>query len=326
MRYALPLAALLASSALTGCGLAKATGIMKEPPPNTVVELKVDRQKAFGESETLIVPTMYVRLAYEGKAHAKNDGDGLRTVGRGNSGNTHIFAAYKVDGLDKALAQEIAKKAYEDFVGKLRGAGYKVLTYDDVKADLAGMSRYEADKNTGIAMENGQMIATPLDEMAIKPGMGGNVLAPYMSFGKSKLKTEGTLIIPHLTLVSPLAKTETWSSGAALELKPGMALSQGGVNVLTHKGGWGSAVMKKWVFGLSDNAGTIVETADNTPKVANALTKGMSLLTGYAGRGVKSKAYSMTIDRNGYRDAALKGLSMFSEEVAKVAAGARKSS
>lgn len=308
-----------------GCGVMKATGVMKAPPPNTEVALAVDRVKSFGDSNTIVVPTLYLRMPVEGKASASSDGDGLRSVGRGNSGNAHVHAKYKVSGLDKALAQEIAKFAYDDFVGKLRAAGYTVLTYDDIKGEsfVQELGRYEKDSTYGIAMEDGQMIATPTDDQAIKPGMGGNLISPYQRFGKSKFK-EGTLLIPTFSLTSPLAKAETYSSGASIELMPGIALTQGYVGVLTHGGGWGSAKLKKAVFGLSDKTGEIVKVADTTPTAANALNKTMSLLTGMGGRSVKSSSYTLTIDRAIYREAAQKGLTMFNAEIAKVIAGAKK--
>lgn len=324
-RVSMLLSAGLALSA-TGCGLMKATGVMKEPPPNTAVSLEIDRAKSFGDSDTIVVPTAYLRLTVDGKASASSDGDGLRSIGRGNSGNAHVHAKYKVNGLDKSLAQELAKLAYDDFVSKLRAAGYKVLTYDDVKDQefVSGLTRYEKDAAYGIAMENGQMVATPTDDQAIKPGTGGNVISPYQRFGKSKFK-EGTLLIPTYTITSPLAKTDSYSSGASIELMPGMALTQGGVNVLTNGGGWGSVKLKKAVYGLSDKTGEIVKVADNTPTAANALNKTMSLLTGMGGRNVKSSSYELTIDRAAFRDAATKGFAQFNDEVAKVAAGAKKS-
>jgi hypothetical protein len=313
------------SLALTGCGILKATGVMKDPPPNTTVALEVDRAKSFGDSATIVVPTLYLRVPVEGKASASNDSDGLRSIGRGNQGKVHVHAAFKVVGMDKAMAQDLAKAAYDDFVAKLRGAGYKVLTYDDIKDQVASLSRYDKDAAYGIAMDAGTMIATPTDDMAIKPGMGGNVISPYQSFGKSKLKDGATILIPSFTLASPLAKADTHSSGAKITLIPAMALTQGYVAVLTHGGGWGSAKLKKAVYGLSENTGTIVETKDNTPSVGNAISKTLSILGGVASRTVKSKAYELTIDKAGYRAAAVKGLSMFNEELAKVAAGAKKS-
>lgn len=326
MKRIVSIVAVAAALTATGCGLMKATGIMKEPPPNTVVMLQVDRAKAFADSDTIVIPTLYLRLPVEGKVSAHMETSALNNVGRsGSGGGATAIARYKVDGLDKALAQEIAKAGYDDLVAKLRADGFKVLTFDDIKNQeaVSGQSRYSADAAYGLPVEDGQLVATPTDEMALKPGMGNNLLSPYMHFGKSRL-TEGTILMPTFTLISPLAKTDTNSSGASVALYPGMVMSNGFVSLLTHGGGWGSAKLKKWVFGLSDGVGTIVKTADTTSHAANALGKTLSMLTGFGSNNVKSGAYTMTIDRAAYRDAAIKALKEFNDELAKVAAASKK--
>jgi hypothetical protein len=104
-----------------------------------------------------------------------------------------------------------------------------------------------------------------------------------------------------------------------------MALTSGYVSFLTHGGGWGSAKLKKPVWGLSDNVGTIVKTADTTPSVANALTKTFATLGGIGGTTRKSSNWTMTLDRAAYRDGAVKGLTQFNDEFSKIAADAKKS-
>ena len=304
----------------TGCGLAKAVGVMKDPPPNTAVMLEVSGAKTFRDSETLVVPTAYLRLTVDGSATAVSDKNAFSS----DTSNARVTIRYKTTGLDKALAQEISKAAYEDFVAKLRAAGYKVLTYDDIKDQITGLTRYTKDEAYGLPVDAGQLVVTPTDEMAIKPGMGGNIVSPYQHFGKSTLK-EGTLIIPTFVLASPLAKPETSGSTAKLQLVPEMALISGNVAFMTHGGAWGNAKLKKAVWGLSDNVGTITKTADTSPAVANALTKTFATLAGIGGTNRKSALYMMTIDRAAYKEAAVKGLGMFNDEFAKAAADAKKS-
>lgn len=305
---------------LSGCGLAKATGIMKDPPPNTVVELKVNGEKAFRDSEVLVVPTFYLRLPVDGSASAVSD----KNVFSSDTSNARVSMKYKINGLDKALAQEIAKTAYADFVAKLRAAGYTVRTFDDIKDQITEVSRYKKDEAYGLPVDAGQLIVTPTDEMAINPGFGGNVVAPYQKRGKSMLK-EGTLIVPTFVLASPLARPETSGSTAKLTLFPAMAMTQGNVAFLTHGGAWGGANLKKWVFGLSDNVGKVEKTADTSPAVANALTKTFAVLAGVGGTNRKSSNWTMTIDPVAYREGALKGLTQFNDEMGKVAAAAKKS-
>ncbi len=310
---------LLGALGAAGCGLAKATGIMKDPPPNTAVMLDVSGAKTFRDSDTLVVPTSYLRLTVDGAASAVSD----KNTFSSDTSNARVTLKYKINGVDKALAQEIAKAAYEDFVAKLRAAGYKVLTYDDIKDQITGLARYSKDEAYGLPVDAGQLVVTPTDEMAIKPGMGGNIVSPYQHFGKSTLK-EGTLLIPTFIISSPLARSETSSSNAKLTLFPSMALTSGYVAFMTHGGAWGNAKLKKAVFGLSDNVGTIAKTADTSPTVANALTKTFAAF-GVGGTNRKSATYTMTVDRAAYRDAAVKGLVMYNVEFAKVAADAKKS-
>lgn len=320
MRILLPVLLSLAVFDLSGCGLAKAVGVMKDPPPNTTVALDVSGAKTFRDSNVLVVPTAYLRLTVDGSATAVSD----KNTFSSDTSNARVTLKYKINGVDKALAQEISKAAYEDFVAQLRAAGYKVLTYDDIKDQVAGLPRYTKDEVYGLPVDAGQLVVTPTDEMAIKPGMGGNIVSPYQHFGKSILK-EGTLIIPTFTIASPLAKAETSGSSAKLQLVPEMALTSGYVAFMTHGGAWGSAKLKKAVFDLSANVGTIAKTADTSPSGANALTKTFAALGGIGGTMRKSATYTMTADRAAYRDAAVKGLGMFNVEFAKAAADAKKS-
>ena len=327
MRLTAMLAAVLTLSilALPGCGLLKAVGVMKPPPRNETVTLEVDHVKKFGDSNTIIVPTLYLYLPVEGSASASSDSTAIHDIGRGSSGRASVTIKYKVAGLDKALAQGIAKAAYDDFVAKLRAAGYKVLTFDDIKGEpmMSGLTRMAKDAKYDMPLESGELIATPSDDMAIKKGFGGALLTPYQHFGKSTLK-EGTIIVPTFKILAPLSKAETSSGSASLTLVPGMALTTGGYSLLTHSGGWGNALLRKWVFGLSDNVGTVVKTEDTTPAVANALTKVFSVL-GAAGTMRKSANYTLTIDKDAYRTGALKGLSSMNDEAAKIIASVKKS-
>jgi hypothetical protein len=320
MRLPFFAAAVLAAVTVSGCGLMKATGVMKDPPPNTVVAFEVSGAKSFRDSDTLVVPTAYLRLTVDGAASAVSD----KNVFSSDTSNARVSMKYKIKGLDKALAQEISKAAYEDFVAKLRAAGYKVLTYDDIKDQIADVKRYAMDEAYGLPVDGGQLVISPTDDMAINPGFGGNIVAPYQKRGKSMLK-EGTLIIPTFTISSPLARPETSGSTAKLTLFPHMALTSGYVSFLTHGGGWGSAKLKKPVWGLSDNVGTIEKVADTSPSVANALTKTFAVLGGIGGTTRKSSTWTMTVDRAAYKAGVLKGMTQFNDEFSKVAADAKKS-
>lgn len=323
----------LCAATLSGClattgggsGAAAPQGQSAGAAAATVVKLEVDREKNFGDSPTIVVPTLYLRLPVEGRVAVSQQGSALRAVGRGNTNTVKASANFKVNGLDKALAQGIAKKAYDDFVGKLRAAGYRVLTWDDIKDQdaMKGADRLAVDATYGLPVEDGHLVVSPSDAQNIKRGMTGS---PFLSMGKSALK-EGTILIPQYTITAPQAWGEKGggvdSISAGVNLAPSMNLQSAIVALNTHGGGWGSAKLTAPVF-ISESTGTLAKTEDTSPGAANAVSTGLSFLSG-AGKISKSSAnYSFTVDRKAYEEGALKGLGQFHDEVVKVAAAARK--
>ena len=92
----------------------------------------VEDMASYGK--VVVVPTAYVKLLVDGSVFIAKQGSGLGALGGASTNSVKAKGSYKVAGIDKAFAQGLAKQAYDDFVTQLRGAGYTVLTYDDIKS------------------------------------------------------------------------------------------------------------------------------------------------------------------------------------------------
>ena len=285
--------------------------------------------------KVVVVPTAYVKFLVDGSIFVAKQSSGLLSMGGGSSNSVKAKAKYKVAGLDKALAQEIAKRAYDDFVGGLRTAGYTVLTYDDIKTRdyITSASRASADDDWGLPTESAVgsrdtfVVATPSDEMAFKIGFTGP-FAEFISMGKPKFK-DATVIIPVYTITAPQSASET-SSGfnrisAGVSVMPNMnlasaqALWMGKPHVRMGGGNFPGVVTKGPVYNLTEKAGELVKAGDTTPTAANALSKTLSMFAG-GSISTNSADYVLNIDRDIYASAALRGISGFNAEVAKAAA------
>lgn len=288
-------------------------------------------------NNTLIVPTVYVKLLVDGKAFVAKQGSGLQAMARGGNANSvKASAKYKVVGIDKAYAQGLARQAYDDFVAKLRAAGYTVLTYADIKDRdyVKDAEREKPDAAWGLPVEtpagssDTYVVAAPSDEQMFKSSAAGGVFSPFIRFGKPKF-TDGTVVIPQYTIVAPQVWGEAERGynriGATIKSAPGMNLNYAAVpwmgkpKVRMMRGIPG-AYTKNAVTNISEKAGELVKSADTTPTAANALSKGLSLLTGVGDIQTASAEYTFTIDKAAYAAGTLKGIADFNAALVKAAA------
>lgn len=298
------------------------------------VTLQNSREKNFGASPVIIVPTVYVKLPVSGHIFVAKQGSALSTIGGGNANTVRASARYTVKGLDKALAQQIAAKVYDDFVGRLRDAGYTVKTYADIKDDAVVRSaqREAGDAPLGLPTENDQArtvtwaVASPTDEQAFRGGMVGGVFNQFMSGGRSKLG-EGTIVIPTYVITAPQIGGTTRGGYATIHAgissAPGMNLQFAIVQLLTEKGGWGDSRLKQPVNNITEKAGEL-KARDTTDKAGNDFSKALSTLTGAGQINTKSTQFTFTIDPAAYTSGVLAGTGAFNAELAKVVAAARK--
>ncbi len=298
------------------------------------VKISKNRPKSFGESPTILVPTVYVKLPIAGKVFVAKQGGALSVLGGGSANSVKAKAQYAVDGLDKKFAQQIAAKVQEDFVAQLRAAGFNVKTYEDLK-DTDAMKNAKTEKqheDWGMPVEKDPsgnvvfVVATPSDEQNFKSGLAGGIFNQFISRGKSTLG-EGTIIIPTYTIAAPQAWGETGSGfnriSAKVNVAPGMNLSFAMASVLTEKGGWGDVRTKDQVINIAENVGELTDK-DTTDHAGNAVSAALSALSGVGKISSKSGFYNLKINPEVYEAGVLRGAKLFNAEVAKVAAEVKK--
>jgi hypothetical protein len=300
------------------------------PSFNTAV---VNPEDLLDSAKTLVVPTAYVTLITEGRVAATKQSGLLQ---RGNA-TAKAAANYRVAGLDKAYAQQLAKAALDDFVAQLRSAGYTVLTYDDVK-DRDFVKAAQRETQVGplglpAKSEGGsqQVTAAPSDEQHFKWGWAGGAFAEFQSGGKSKF-TDATLILPHYTFAAPQAWAEGsrgyQSVSAEVNVAPGMNLTSASAHWMGQPRsrvmrGIPGVATKEQVINVTEKAGELVKTADTTPTAANTVGSVLSALTGIGSIQSASSEYLLTIDREAYTAGVLNGVRGFNAEVAKAAVAAK---
>lgn len=288
-------------------------------------------------ANTVVVPTVYVKFLVQGSVFAVKQG-GYR-VGQ-NANTVRASAKYRVAGMDKTLAREISRQVHDDFVNKLRAAGYTVLTYDDIKdRDYVRAAEREAgDAHWGLPVESPRdssdvyLVAAPSDAQQFKSGFAGGVFSEFISSGKPKFH-DATLIIPTYTIVSPQVWGETGATystiSAGIKTAVGMTLRtasarwMGKPRVRMGGGNHPGVVTKHEVVNITEQAGYLV-AADTTSAAANSLSKDLSFLTGAGSIRTDSSEYIFTLDRNAYIAGVLKGTGDFNAQVAMTAAEVRK--
>jgi hypothetical protein len=313
--------------------LVPAHGQATEPPRLPFNVNVVNPEDLLDYNKTVVVPTAYVTLLIDGRVSAVKQA-GFFQRGSGSAGAS---ASYRVEGIDKAYAQQLAKAAYDDFVAQLRQAGYKVVTYDEIRDSdvVRGAARDTTAGPLGLPASsqggNNFVTAAPSDEQLFASGFAGGKFSEFISGGKSKF-TDATLIIPHYTFVAP----QSWAEGsrgynsvsAEANVAPGM-------NLLVANAHWMGApksrmmsgipgvATKEQVINVSEKTGALQKTADTTPQAANTISSALGALTGSGSIQKSSGEYQLIIDREAYSAGILSGVRGFNAEVAKAAAAAK---
>jgi len=131
----------------------------------------------------------------------------------------------------------------------MRAAGYTVLTFDDVRGDVADKARMASNPRYGMPTHGQRafpgidfVVVTPNDEQALDYGLMG----PQANYGKAAQHTGATLLLPEVFLTLPQlsgsANTGQWlswrTSEAKISFDPAMHLAGANVYGATAKGGW----------------------------------------------------------------------------------------
>jgi len=312
-RLALAPAALALAVLTPSAGAAQAAPIAIETPIVMGRELNVYGERSLRDMKKVIVPTIVVRYALRGSLFVVNQGRGATARAKGK---------FVVGGLDKAYLQDLSKRLYDDFVARLRAAGVEVLTFDDLRniPEVQRMPRYQADGEWGMPTVNPPgadveyAVAFPSDDQAIDPPMQGY----GWGFRKVMKDLNAGIIVPEYTIDAPLLGGETdrsiSSRSASVNISPRMRL-MAMTSFTTEKLGGGGFQMKKPMTDIGGDVGQIGAVEDASPRVANALSRSLSILSGSADMQTSSTNYGMKVDREAYSAQFLRATVSWNSEV-----------
>ncbi|THD36721.1 MAG: hypothetical protein E7773_06895 [Sphingomonas sp.] len=227
-----------------GAALFTTTATFAQDFSNAQFEINRDRVKygtigSCAKSTAFLVPTVYLYVPVRTKLSA---GGGINAVG--------VKARVYIDGAGKAELQQLAGSIQNEMVGALRGAGYTVLTFDDVRGDVAGKSLMAANPRYGMPTHDARafpgtdfVVATPSDAQALEYGLIGGPNKPFADAAKrtgaTQLITEVYLTMPQLGAQAANGENSMFrSSSASISFNPSMHLAGITVYGLTAKGSW----------------------------------------------------------------------------------------
>lgn len=295
--------------------------------PVAVTVEAINPEDLLGSGKTLLIPTAYVTLVTDGRVSASKQAGALQ---QGNA-TARAAANFKVLGIDKAYAQQLARAALDNLVGQLRAAGYTVLTYADVKdRDVFRNAAREAGPKANSEGDLNTLTVAPSDEQLFQSGFNGGLFSEFISGGKTRIG-DATLIIPQYSFHAPQAWAESSrgynSVSATTNVVHGMNMASARVNWLGQpvsrmmRGIPGVATTKP-VINVSEKVGNLSSGVDASPTAANSLS---SALASFGGGSIQRTVtnYELAIDREAFAIGVMNGVQSFNAEVAKVAAAAK---
>ncbi|MCR4302801.1 MAG: hypothetical protein NUV63_01055 [Gallionella sp.] len=213
------------------------------PPFNINMDrVEMNHKGDFGDSKAYFIPTVYLRITARTETSAQT----------GGSSGAFAKAKILIDGLDKSLLQGLAKKVYDDLVAKIRASGFTVLTYDDMKTELAGLDRMKPNEKFGFPtslLEGGSgvdyAIITPSDEQTFDWGVTGMTYR-YRDIAKKK---DVVVLVPDIrfSLTEVLSKDtgSFFTKSVELNVLPPMRLNWAIVYALPPDWGGGDIRIKE---------------------------------------------------------------------------------
>jgi hypothetical protein len=308
---------------LVALTFASATAIAGEDvAPNAIFEkpatqLQFSGLDDFAQSKRVILPTLYVRMLAGGNVWTA-DAAGKET--------SQVRARFEVDGIDKTLAQNLAKLLYADLADRLRRAGFQVLTFDDVKGNryFSNLPRHAIESRAGMRIENDRLgtsyfVVAPSDDM----DFSDNPLASTVRmFREGAHDLKANVIVPTFCFDAPAiwAQIERGYRRDAVSVKalPAMSLPPGVMRIefVTAGGDTGSIRNAGRIANIAPSVGSLYERREELP--GDPALKALNVLGGLLGGPIH--VYQFRIDREAYAAGALKGGVAFNDMVAKVAA------
>lgn len=257
-----------------------ATTLMAQSPAMQPFEINMERVKFasfggnFGTTTTYLVPTVNLQISVAGAVWAK-------------AGRSKAHARYYVDGVTREMLQGLAKNLQDDLVTRLRGAGYSVLTYEDVKTapEVASLARNTINTEYGVPTTGGFdlpggfgkpvkfALVSPSDEQSFDSPTQGPAW-PFRGMAKAQ---NLTVIVPELTFTTPQMFSESSSTAfkdtAGVSADPSMVFEGAKIAGVNPKGGQPSvAIQRHGQRKASEVTGTIALASEDNLHVNHVIS------------------------------------------------------
>jgi hypothetical protein len=327
VRVGLSVVLLASSSAFAG--KIEGNDVIKEPKK----QMLAAGLGAVGKTKRVIVPSLQLRVLWTGDAAAGKTISFRKGVS--------LKVKYALSGLTKEDLQGFSKTLYDDLVAKLRAAGWEVLTYDDVKADVAGVDRAKLDEKLGLPIQSGEggtehyAVAAPSDEMQFKEALQGWTW-PFRKIAKEK---DANVFVPVYTVRCPRPSAQATQSNAAggdvrieakVGLQPFLAFTKPNGLVLQFinpKGAMGFVANNDWLR-MTEQAGVAEQVDESAPEFEGTLSWFFkNVVAGNSdSRDYKSRyaLVAFRVDKPVYSEALLKGAEAFNDVAARMTAAELK--
>lgn len=245
-------------------GLLLATAAVAQSPDMKPFDLNMDRVSVnkfggkFGEGKTFFVPTVNLVVSVHGSVWAQK-------------GGAQAHAKFHVAGLDRDLMRSLAQKAQQDFVAKLRAAGYKVLTYEDLASDpaVAGRELDKDDADWGFPIRRSKV---PYASILVAPTaaqqFNNPVQGPAWLWKGLAKDRDLVVLVPEITYTLPQLYAQT-SGGYAVDRagvaqNPAMKLVGSTIWSINPKGGTPNITVQEHGVRLAaESAGTITQVSED---------------------------------------------------------------
>lgn len=288
-------------------------------------QLDVTGVKYLKTSKKILLPTVNVEVLNWGKITSVTQTSALQTLG-GASNSTSRSTMEVAIASDVPALRAVAAELYTDLAAKLRAAGWEVITYDEAKSNpvLANIRLDAMDPEIGAPVRKVNLGKQKMHyTQATPPGMPSMATGMTMPmWGLRSMLTEmGTHALEttyRFDTVALEAKsrhgltTNTASTSAQANLV--LAYADGFFLSSKLAGGW---VRLKSPQAIVGDIGEIKQVEDATPRAANALSKGLSVLGGGGAINSTKGIYVAQLNQSALKASILAAGKAFNDEIAK---------
>ncbi|MGE3693281.1 MAG: hypothetical protein AB7F98_18040 [Novosphingobium sp.] len=199
-------------------------------------------------ARAFIVPSFYLYIS------ARNR---LSTQEQPKRGKPRIF----IQGLEKQALQALARNLYDDLIARLRASGARVLTYDDIRSEIANSPRKRGNSQFGLPTRsdrgsvNDFLVVAPSDEQAIDWERNA-VTRPYRDLARDNF---AAVIVPELTFTLPQTgdkARKAFDQGplarrAGISVDPALMFTSGMMNGMPEDLRWCNIHVQEHTFRLA---------------------------------------------------------------------------